>query len=69
MSNKDFAKSIIDKIPESRMYGVIMFLQGAAIPDDIPNDETIAAMKELDNGGGERWTGSTEDLFAQLLED
>ena len=34
--------------------------------NDIPNETTIAAMRELENGGGERWTGSTKDLFAML---
>ncbi len=29
----------------------------------IPNSETIAAMQELNNGGGERF-GSTKELFA-----
>lgn len=33
------------------------------VADEIPNAETIAAIKELDNGGGEHFTGSTEELF------
>ena len=66
MSNRDLAKSLIDQIPESRLYYVVSYLQGAAIPDETPNADTIAAMQELDNGGGELWTGSTADLFAAL---
>lgn len=32
----------------------------------IPNAETIAAMQELDNGGGKLYTGSTANIFAML---
>ncbi len=69
MSNRELAKSLIDQIPESRMYYVISYLQGAAVPDETPNSETIAAMEELEKGGGTLFTGSTEDLFAQLMEE
>ena len=37
--------------------------------DEIPNAETIAAIKELDNGGGEHFTGSTEELFKKILSE
>ena len=33
---------------------------------EIPNDETLAAFAELDNGGGEWFNGSTEDYIAKL---
>ena len=69
MSNRELAKSLIDQIPESRMYYVISYLQGAAVPDETPNSETIAAIEELENGGGTLFTGSTEDLFTQLMEE
>lgn len=69
MSNRELAKNLIDQIPESRMYYVISYLQGAAIPDEIPNAETIAAIEELEAGGGTVFTGSTDDFFKQLMED
>ena len=69
MSNRELAKSLIDQIPESRMYYVISYLQGAAVPDETTSSETIAAMEELKKGGGTLFTGSTEDLFAQLMEE
>lgn len=69
MSNREIAKSLIDQIPESRMYYVISYLQGAAVPDETPNPSTIAAIEELENGGGKLFTGSTEDLFTQLMEE
>ena len=58
MSGREFAKSLIDRIPESKMMYIIAYLQGAALPD-----ETIAA------GKGEHFAGSTADFFSQLLEE
>ena len=37
--------------------------------DETPNAETLAAFAELDNGGGYRFNGDTEELFRELLED
>ena len=68
MSNRDFAKSLIDQIPDSRLYYVISYLQGAAVPDETPNAETLEAFAEIENGGGHRFSGSTEQLFAELME-
>lgn len=69
MSNRELAKTLIDQIPEGRLFYVISFLQGAAVPDETPNAETLAAFAELDAGGGRRFSGSTEDLFSELLGD
>ncbi|MCD8048602.1 MAG: hypothetical protein LUG52_03195 [Clostridia bacterium] len=69
MSNRDIAKNLIDQIPDSRLFYVIAYLQGAAVPDETPNAETLAAFAEIENGGGHIFTGSTEDLFSELLED
>ena len=66
MSNRELAKNLIDQIPESRLFYVVAYLQGAAVPDETPNAATIAAMQELESGGGEVWAGRTEDLFAML---
>lgn len=69
MSNREFAKNLIDQIPENRMYYVISYLQGASIPDEIPNAETITSIEELENGGSTLFTGSTETLFTELMEE
>lgn len=69
MSYKELAKSLIDQIPDSKMYYIVAYLQGAAIPEETPNAETIAAMEELESGGGIVFTGSTEALFAELMEE
>lgn len=69
MSNREFAKSLIDQIPESKMHYIIAYLQGAAVPEEIPNAETLEAFAEIENGGGTLFTGSTEALFAELMEE
>ncbi|MFV0398525.1 MAG: hypothetical protein ACK5JU_11020 [Bacteroidales bacterium] len=68
MSNRDLAKSLIDQIPEGKLIYIIPYLQGAAIPDEIPNMDTLEAFEELQNGGGTRFTGSADDLFKKLME-
>ena len=69
MSNRDIAKSLIDQIPESKLVYIIAYQQGAAIPEETPNEDTIEAFSELDKGGGHKFTGTTEQLFAELMED
>lgn len=66
---KELAKNLIDQIPESKMYYIVAYLQGATVPEEIPNAETVSSIKELENGGGTLFTGSTEALFAELMEE
>lgn len=68
MSNKELAIQLLDKVPESKMYYIIGILEGAAIPEsEIPNAETLAAMKELEDGGGECFD-TLDELWASLEE-
>ncbi len=53
-----FVINILENIGE--MAGVNLY------PEFKPNAETIAAMEELDNGGGTLYTGSTAEIFAIL---
>lgn len=69
MSNRELAKNLIDQISDAKLLYVIAYLQGAAVPEEMPNTETIASMEELENGGGTLFTGSTEALFAELMEE
>ncbi len=69
MSNREVAKNLIDLIPESKLIYIIAYLQGAAIPEEIPNTETLEAFEELENGGGHSFSGTTEALFAELMEE
>ncbi len=68
MSYKELAKNLIDQIPDSKMYYIVAYLQGVAIPDEIPNAETLEAMAEIDdmikNDNGQHFTGSTADFFS-----
>ena len=44
-----------------------LYLQGAVVPKEVPNAETIASIDELESGGGTLFNGSTEELFAELM--
>ena len=69
MSNRELAKTLIDQVPESKLLYVVAYLQGVVVPDETPNAETLEAMAELDSGGGHRFSGSTGQLFTELMED
>lgn len=36
---------------------------------DTPNAETVAAMQELENGGGKVFKGSAHDFITAVLEE
>lgn len=69
MSEREYAKRLLDEIPEGRLFYVISFLQGAAVPDEAPNSETLKAMQEVEEmirtGEGQHFQGSAADFFAQ----
>lgn len=79
MSNRERAVAMIDSFPDDQLGNVIAMLQTMkqaiedALTADTPNATTIAALKEGDEmlrtGAGHGWTGSTEDLFRQILEE
>ncbi len=79
MSYKELAKNMIDHLPDDKMIFVINMLEGLGEmsgldihPDFKPNAETVAAMAETDEmirtGGGQHFEGTTEELFAQIIE-
>lgn len=73
MSNKEFAKNLIDQIPDSKMYYIIAYLQGAAIPEEIPNTETLEALEEVEEmikaGSGQHFQGTAEAFTDMLLSE
>lgn len=73
MSYKELAHSLIDQIPESRLYYVILYLQGAAVPDDTPNAETLEAIAEIEEmiktGSGQHFQGTAEEFTEMLLSE
>ena len=73
MSNRELAKQLIDQIPESKMYYIVSFLQGAAVPEETPNAETLEAMAEVDEmirtGSGQHFQGTAEAFTDLLLSE
>ena len=73
MSYKELAKNLIDQIPDSKMYYIVAYLQGAAIPEEIPNTETLEALEEVEEmikaGSGQHFQGTAEDFTDILLSE
>lgn len=70
MSDREKATALLERIPDYQIKIIIAYLQGVLdASGDIPNDDTISAIEELETGGGEHFSGSTADLFAKLMED
>ncbi len=71
MSEKERASTLLQSVPDYKIGYVIAYLEGLIADESasVPNTETIAAMQELDNGGGTLYTGSTADIFAMLNKE
>lgn len=78
MSTREKVLQEVNNMPESMLGYVLAYIQGlitnvTADQEDTPNAETIAAMQEVNEmirtGSGERWQGSTADLFAAILAE
>ena len=67
MSNREKVIEIVNTMPEYRITGLLAFLQSY---EDLPNDDTIAAMEEVDEmirtGAGQHFKGSAAEFFAML---
>lgn len=70
---KKSAEAVLDKIGLSTTDAVTMFLKqivaqkGLPFPAKVPNRETIRALRDVEAGRTERFTGPTEDIFDQIL--
>ena len=69
MSDRERANILLKSIPDYKIGLVIAYMEGLTAAVPIPNEETIAAMKALDAGEGETFSGSTEDFIKKMLED
>jgi len=80
MGYQEIAKNMIDPLPEDKLVFIINILENIGeisglqlTPEFEPNVETRAAMAEVDemiaNGMGQHFSGTTEELFAQILAD
>ena len=78
MSQRETASALIGQVPQYKLGYAIAYLQGliadvTADQEDIPNAVTVAALREGDEmlrtGSGLGWSGSTEELIRQILEE
>ncbi len=77
MSDREKAIQILNEIPDYRIGYIVSYLQGylhgLTDGEKVPNTETLEAIREgdemLENGTGQRFTGSTEDFFKMILEE
>jgi len=69
MSEREQAIQLLNSVPDYKLGYVVAYLQGAAIPEEIPNAETLEAIKEIKEGGGEVFEGSAHDFLQMMLED
>lgn len=67
MSEREQVLQIINAMPEYKITGLLAFLRTF---ENIPNDETQAAMAETDEmirtGGGQHFKGTAADFFVML---
>ncbi|MBR1497991.1 MAG: hypothetical protein IJ617_10220 [Oscillospiraceae bacterium] len=70
MSNREKVIEIVNAMPEYRIVGLLAFLRTF---EDIPNDETVTAMEQVDEmirtGSGQRFQGSAAEFFSMLDEE
>ena len=72
MSNRERAMQLLEAVPDYKIEYVIAYLQGVTAGDEIlekiPNEETVEAMQELENGGCTVFEGSAHDFISAMLE-
>ena len=72
MSNRERAMQLLEAVPDYKIEYVIAYLPGVTAGDEIlekiPNEETVEAMQELENGGGTVFEGSAHDFISAMLE-
>jgi DNA-damage-inducible protein J len=70
---KKSAEAVLDKLGLSTTDAVTIFLKqvvaqkGLPFAVKVPNRETVRALRDAEAGRTERFTGSTEELFASIL--
>ena len=70
MSEREQVYQLLDTVPDAKITYIISYIQGLTAENkSIPNKETLEAMKELEDGNGEVFEGSTSDFLKMMLED
>lgn len=71
MSDREKAVELLNDIPDYKIGYIVSYLQGylngLTDGEEIPNADTIAAMEELENGGGECFD-TLDELWKSLEE-
>lgn len=69
MSERERAMQLLEEVPDYKIGYVIAYLQGVTVGEYRPNTETVEAIQELENGGGQVFDGSADDFLKMMLED
>ena len=74
MSDREQVLQIVKEMPDYKVSGLLGLLRAFLFDnEEVPNAETVAAMQEVNEmirtGSGERWQGSTADLFEAILAE
>ncbi len=73
MSDREKAVQLLDIVPDYKIGYVVAYLQGLTEDEEVPNEETIEAMKEAENmiknDTLQHFGGSTSDFLKMALED
>lgn len=70
MSDREKLYQLLDTVPDTKIAYIIGYIQGITTEGTvIPNEETVAAMRELEDGGGTVFDGSAHDFISAMLED
>lgn len=64
MSTREMAINILNGLTEEELVAFI-----TQFGSKKPNEQTLEAMNEIENGGGTLFVGTTEDLFSELAGD
>jgi DNA-damage-inducible protein J len=72
---KSEAEAVFEKIGLTSSQAITLFYkqvslqQGIPFPLRVPNSETLAAIREAEQGGGTRHDGSAHEIFDQILAE
>lgn len=70
MSDREKIYQLLDIVPDAKIGYVLAYLRGMTDGEELKlNEDTLAAMQELENGSDECFEGSTEEFFNKILEE
>lgn len=69
MSDREKLYQLIDTVPDNKVAYIIGYIQGLTTEPNQPNEETVEAMRELEEGGGTVFEGSAHEFISAMLED